>query len=91
MLDRAAANLLGLERRPVDSEPKRFAARIGFAFSFIAGTLALFGIVSAAKVVAAMLLGAALLEALFGYCVGCKIYALLPHRHGVRSSAQDQG
>lgn len=57
--------------------PKRFAQGIGLAFSLTA-LLLHFGLrrPGAAKAVLAGLIGAASLEAGFGYCLGCKMFAL---------------
>jgi hypothetical protein len=71
---------LKLERRPVNAAPKQFAAKIGVVFSLTAALLSLIGLTLAAQLVAAGLLGAASLEAFLGYCVGCKIYSLIPRR-----------
>jgi hypothetical protein len=77
---RAIASGLKLEPQRVNAAPKQFAASIGVAFALVAGTLALLDLTLAARIVAAGLLGAASLEAFLGYCVGCKIYSLLPRR-----------
>lgn len=71
--------VLGLTPRPTDSAPKRFAAGVGVAFTTTAGVLALSGLATPAATVAAILLGCAALEGLGGLCVGCRVYALLPH------------
>lgn len=70
--------LLGLPPRPADSAPKRFAAGIGVAFTATAGLLALAGLAMPAAVIAAVLLTCAALEGLLGFCLGCRVYALLP-------------
>ena len=57
--------------------PKRFAQGIGVAFSVTASALWLLGLTGASQVVVLMLAGAAFLEAAFGYCLGCRIFALL--------------
>jgi Domain of unknown function (DUF4395) len=77
---RIVVNFLGLPAKPVDAAPKRFAARIGVVFS--AGSAALFaaGATTAAVVVAPVLIVCAVLEAAFAFCVGCRVYALLPSR-----------
>jgi hypothetical protein len=72
---------LRLDKQPVNAAPKQFAAKIGVGFALTTAVLALIGLTLAARLVAAGLLGAASLEALFGYCVGCKIYSLLPQKH----------
>lgn len=57
--------------------PKRFAQGIGVAFSVTASGLWSAGAPGAARVVVAMLAGAAFLEAAFGLCLGCRIFAVL--------------
>lgn len=69
---------LGLAPRAVPGPPKRFAQGIGAAFTVAALTLAV--VVDApvaARVLIAALAVPALLEATLGFCVGCKIFALL--------------
>ncbi len=69
---------LPLEPRPVPGPPKRFAQAIGLVFSATAAVLALgLGLVGAAYVVLGALIAAATLESVFGYCLGCKAFALL--------------
>jgi len=78
LVTRAITPRLGLEPRYVPGPPKRFAQGIGLVFSATAATLALgFGEPGAAYVVLGMLAVAATLESVFGYCLGCKIFALL--------------
>lgn len=57
--------------------PKRFAQGIGVTFTVTASLLWLAGAPGAAQVVVAMLAGAAYLEAAFGFCLGCRIFAVL--------------
>lgn len=69
---------LGLAPRPVPGPPKRFAQGIGAALSVTAAVLGLaFGLHTAAYVLVALLIGAATLESVFGYCLGCRAFALL--------------
>ena len=69
---------LGVAERPVAGPPKRFAQGIGAALSVTAAVLAIgFGEQAAANVLLAALVAAATLESVFGYCLGCKIFALL--------------
>jgi Domain of unknown function (DUF4395) len=64
--------------RPVPGPPKRFAQAMGVVFSVTAAVLALgFGLRGAAYAVMGGLLVAASLEAFLGYCLGCRIFALL--------------
>lgn len=60
----------------VPGPPKRFAQSIGALFTVSALVLWLAGHTTAAYVVLALLLPAAILEAGFGFCVGCKLFAL---------------
>jgi hypothetical protein len=62
----------------VAGPPKRFAQGIGVVFSVTAAVLALgFDLRGPAYVVLGMLIVAATLEAAFGFCLGCKVFALL--------------
>jgi len=88
ILGRFVVRALRLEPQPVNAAPKQFAAQIGVGFALVAGTLSLLDLQLAARVVAAGLLGAASLEAFLGYCVGCKIYSLIP-RSTTRSPQSD--
>lgn len=74
---RVVAPRLGPER-PVAGPPKRFAQGIGATLTVIA-TVAVyaFGAYWLADVLLAMLVVAAGLESIFGYCLGCKLFALL--------------
>jgi hypothetical protein len=63
--------------RPVAGTPKRFAQAMGLTFSTVALVLLIAGATTAGVVVLSMLLVAAGLEAGFGLCLGCKIFALL--------------
>ena len=69
---------LNLEPKLVAGPPKRFAQLIGVAFSVTVVALGFgFGAWGAAKVVLALLVVAAFLEAAFALCLGCKAFALL--------------
>ncbi len=64
--------------RYVAGPPKRFAQAMGVAFSTSAVLLWFgFGEHAAAVIVMTMLTVAALLESVFGLCLGCKIFGLL--------------
>lgn len=69
---------LHVEPKIVAGPPKRFAQGIGLAFS-IAATLSYFVIGSpiAGSVILAALTAAAFLESALGFCLGCKIFAIL--------------
>lgn len=64
--------------RPVPGPPKRFAQSIGATLSVAALVAAFgFGAVGLAWVLVGMILVAASLESMLGYCLGCKIFGLL--------------
>lgn len=57
--------------------PKRFAQAIGVVFSVSASILWLVGLPTAARVVVGLLAAAAFLESALGFCLGCRIFAVL--------------
>ncbi len=65
----------------VPGAPKRFAQGMGVAFSTGALVASLAGATPIAVALIVMLLGAASLEAFAGYCLGCKVFALLMRAH----------
>lgn len=73
---RVIAPWLRRPAKPVAGPPKRFAQGIGAVLSVGAAVLALgFGLRPAAYAVLGLVAVAASLEAVFGFCVGCKIFA----------------
>ncbi len=77
----AAQNLIAPrlgEKTPVPGPPKRFAQGMGAAMSTAALVLALvLGNHTATDGVLIAFVAAAGLESIFGYCLGCKVFALL--------------
>lgn len=68
----------GVAPRPVPGPPKRFAQGIGAVLSVTAAVLALVaGQWPLARLLLAALVAAATLEAALGFCLGCRIFALL--------------
>jgi hypothetical protein len=62
--------------RFVPGPPKRFAQGIGAVFTVTAAVLALgFGALTAAYILVGFILVAATLEAVFAYCIGCRVFA----------------
>jgi hypothetical protein len=62
----------------VAGPPKRFAQGMGAVMSVTAAVLALgFHERGAAYVLLGFLIGAATLESVFAYCLGCRIFAVL--------------
>jgi hypothetical protein len=74
---RVVAPRLPGHEKLVPGPPKRFAQGIGVAFSVTASALWLAGAPGAARVVIALLVVAATLEAALGFCLGCKVFAVL--------------
>ena len=76
LVTRVVVPRLDVPPRPVPGPPKRFAQAIGAVLSVTAVVLA-FGLdePGAARVVAGLIAVAATLEAGFGLCVGCRIFA----------------
>lgn len=81
-LARGLVSALGLPKKMVDSAPKIFAARIGVVFTVTATILYAAGLLTAGTVVLGILVVCAFLESVFGFCLGCQIYSLLPQRVG---------
>jgi hypothetical protein len=69
---------LGIAPRPVPGPPKRFAQGMGLVFS-IAAAILVFGLAfrAAGYATLGLLAAAAALEAIFGLCLGCRIFAAL--------------
>ena len=65
------------ERRPVAGPPKRFAQAMGAAITTAALVLWLLGAGTASEIVLALVIPAAALESLAGYCLGCRVFSLL--------------
>ena len=69
---------LDLEPRPVAGPPKRFAQGIGATLSVTAAVLHFaFGLTGFAYLLVVCIIVAATLESVFGFCFGCKIFAML--------------
>ncbi len=65
------------QHKLVAGPPKRFAQGVGTVFTVTASILYLTDNLTASRIVIAMLVGAAGLESFFGYCLGCKMFAIL--------------
>lgn len=76
LVTRVITPRLGVAPRLVPGPPKRFAQGMGAVFSVTAAILVLgFDLRTAGSVVLAALAAAAFLEAAFGFCLGCRIFA----------------
>lgn len=67
---------LGPPRELEDARPPRFAQQVGLSFVLVSLALLLTGFATAGVIVAGFALVAALLNALFGLCLGCEAYLL---------------
>jgi hypothetical protein len=80
LVTRGVRPRLPLAPRPVPGPPKRFAQGIGALLSTLALVLVLAGASTGARVVVALIVGAAALESLGGFCAGCAIFGFLMRR-----------
>ena len=90
LVTRVLTPRLGLPERLVPGPPKRFAQGMGVVFSVGALALSLAGAWTAAEALLGMLGAAAFLEAAFGYCLGCRVFALLMRAGVVPASVCEQ-
>jgi hypothetical protein len=67
----------GVAPKLCDESPKRFALYLGLVTSLFIVIVYFAGFTIIATVVAAVLLICALLETLFDFCIGCKIYYVI--------------
>jgi hypothetical protein len=72
---RVLAPAIGHEK-PVAGPPKRFAQAMGLTMGTVAVVLQALGLHAAVVTVLALVVVAATLESVFGYCLGCKVFAL---------------
>ncbi len=80
-----------LPYKPIAGPPKRFAASIGAVLSVTAILLAfIFDLKTAAYSVLGVLIFAASLESVFGFCLGCKIFDILMRLHLVPESVCEE-
>lgn len=77
VVTRVVTPRLRVAPRLVPGPPKRFAQGIGVAFSATALVLTAAGAWGPAQVVLLLLTAAAVLEAAFGLCLGCRAFAAL--------------
>lgn len=78
LVTRVVVPALPLAERPTPGPPKRFAQAIGATLSLAATVLAFaLGLDLAAYALVAAIMVAASLEAFLGFCLGCKLFALL--------------
>jgi len=71
------AKLLKIEPKPIFAPPKKFAALLGAVFSLMITVLFLFNFNIAAIIVGGLLIFCAVLESVFGICIGCYVYTFI--------------
>ena len=71
------AKALHLKLKMTDLAPKKFAATMGFVFSLLITATFIFNFFTAALILTLVMMIFALLESLFGICIGCYIYSFL--------------
>lgn len=85
LLFRAAVRpRLGPPAELEDAAPPTFAQGVGFVISFVGVALGAFGVLPALVVCAALAFAAAFLNAVFGFCLGCRLYVLLLRARVIR-------
>ncbi|MEW6067504.1 MAG: DUF4395 domain-containing protein [Nitrospirota bacterium] len=77
ILSKKIIHVLKIKHNIVNSGPKIFAAKIGFIFCLIIFIFYSLNFILLAKIFSIIFLFCALLEALFAFCVGCRIYSLV--------------
>lgn len=77
LVTRVITPRLPVAAKPVPGPPKRFAQAIGAVFTLTAAALTGLGLWGAAQVALGVIVVAALLESVFAFCIGCKVFALL--------------
>jgi hypothetical protein len=76
---------LGRPTELEDAAPVRFSQAVGFVFAVIAAVGYLSGLTALGVVATAFALAAAFLNAAFGFCLGCEMYALLHRGRAARA------
>ena len=64
----------GIAPKLCDESPKRFALYMGLSISLLLAVLFVAGLTKIATFIAVILFVCALLETVFDFCIGCKIY-----------------
>lgn len=80
---------LGAPAHLEDPRPPRFAQGVGLAFALVALAGYLVGATVLGAVATGLALAAALLNAVFGFCLGCEIYLLGRRLRPGRTNTQD--
>ncbi len=76
-LSKSFLRMLNVKPKLIEGNPKIFAAKMGFVFSTLIFLFSFFDFQIGIQIVGFALIFFALLEGVFGYCVGCKIYSFI--------------
>jgi len=91
LVTRVVTPALPFDERPTPGPPKRFAQSIGLVVTTLAVALSFgFGLDVLAYALIAVLVVFATLEAVFGLCVGCRIFAVLMRRGVIPESVCEE-
>ena len=71
-------NIGNFKTEMVNAGPKKFAAKIGFLITVLMSISYIFNFTTTSLIIAHISIIAVGAEAVFGYCVACKIYSLGP-------------
>jgi len=81
------SRVLKLRIIPVDAAPKKFAAGLGMVFSASIYFTGIMHLTITQYSIASMLVGCAILESAFAFCLGCVIYTslirIIPHKETI--------
>ncbi|MFH1505242.1 MAG: DUF4395 domain-containing protein [Candidatus Omnitrophota bacterium] len=77
ILSQKITNILKMKQNIINAGPKIFAAKIGFALSLIIPIFYALNLSLLAIIFSIIFMLCAILEALFAFCIGCKIYPLV--------------
>ncbi len=85
-LSKKIVSMFNIKPVMVNAGPKKFAAKTGFFLSFIISVLYLTNSISMATFFAVLMVTFALLEACFGFCLGCVAYSWLIKANIIKST-----
>ena len=77
VFSKSILRVLNVKPKPIEGSPKIFAAKMGFVFSTLIFLFSIINFQIGIEVLGISLIFFALLEGVFKFCVGCKIYSFL--------------
>jgi hypothetical protein len=69
--------ILKIKYKPIEAEPKKFSAGLGFIFSIAIASSLFANDLILAYIISGLLATCALLEGAFDFCVGCYVYSFI--------------